>query len=158
LQLANDGERASCSSCGFVAYASSVPAVSALVRDRDGRVLLARRAHDPDAGLWDVPGGFLEEGEHPLDGLRRELREETGLDVEPGAFLGVYLDRYGDGPEAVSVLNLVYEASSGSGRPEPHDDVSELAWFAPGDVPEPDECAFAWVAAFLRDWTRHGSP
>ena len=121
--------RVECAVCGFVHYAHSVPAVSALVIDDAGRMLLARRAHDPDAGLWDVLGGFLEEGEHPLDGLRRELLEETGADVKPSAFLGAYLDTYGDGPDATSVLNLVWEARIVSGEPIAADDVSELRWF-----------------------------
>jgi 8-oxo-dGTP diphosphatase len=150
--LENDGARASCSSCGFVAYANSAPTVSALVLDDEGRVLLARRAHDPDAGLWDVLGGFLDEGEHPLDGLQRELREETGLEVEPGPFLGVYLDHYGEGPGAESVLNLVYEARIRSGEPSPADDVAELEWFRHDELPPADECAFTWVAVFLDDW------
>ena len=62
-----------CGECGFVQYANSAPTASAFLVDDAGRVLLARRAYEPDAGLWDVPGGFLEEGESPLDGLRREL-------------------------------------------------------------------------------------
>ncbi len=92
-------------------------------------MLLGRRAHDPDAGLWDVLGGFVDEGEHPLDALRRELDEETGLGVEPGAFLGAFIDTYGEDPEATSVLNLVWEARIVSGDPSPADDVSELRWF-----------------------------
>jgi len=59
-----------------------------LVVDEAGRLLLARRSRDPDAGFWDTPGGFLDEAEHPVDGLRRELLEETGLEVEVGAFVG----------------------------------------------------------------------
>ena len=90
--------RVLCDECGFVHYANSVPAVSALVVDGDRRVLLARRAYEPDAGLWDTPGGFLEEGEDPAAGLRRELLEETGLTVEIGDFVGMFTDRYGDGP------------------------------------------------------------
>ena len=123
--------------------------MSALVVDDAGRMLLGRRAHDPDAGLWDTLGGFLDEGEHPLDGLRRELVEETGLEVEPGAFLGAYVDTYGDGPEATSVLNLVWEARIVSGEPSPADDVSELRWFPRDAPPPPEECAFRWVAEFL---------
>jgi 8-oxo-dGTP diphosphatase len=139
-----------CPACGFVHYAHSSPAVSALVVDSAGRMLLGRRAHDPDAGLWDMLGGFLEEGEHPLDGLRRELLEETGLEVETGDFLGAYIDTYGEGPQVVSVLNLVWETRIVSGEPSPADDVSELRWFPRDEPPAPEECAFRWVTKFLR--------
>jgi 8-oxo-dGTP diphosphatase len=155
--LENDGARASCASCGLVAYANSAPSVSALVLDGEGRILLARRAHDPDAGLWDVPGGFLDEGEHPHDALRRELREETGLEAEPGRFAGTYMDTYGDGPGAETVLILVYEARVTSGVPAPADDVAELQWFSRDALPHPDACAFTWVAAFLDDWASGAS-
>ena len=60
--------------------------------ERDGRLLLGRRAFDPSVGLWDLPGGFLEENEHPLDALVRELREETGLEIEPQGFVGVWME------------------------------------------------------------------
>lgn len=148
-ELSGDDRRAECPSCGSVYYAKSAPAVSALLFDDVGRVLLARRAHEPDAGLWDIPGGFLEEAEHPLDGLRRELLEETGLEVEPGEFVGSFIDAYGDDPGATSVLNLVWEARILSGEPKPADDVSELRWFATDDLPSPEELAFRWVEEFL---------
>ncbi len=79
--------------------------------DDAGRVLLARRAHDPDAGLWDTLGGFLDEDEHPLDGLRREIREEAGAAIEVLDFVGAYPDRYGDGEDAPVALNLVWEVT-----------------------------------------------
>ena len=150
--LAGDDRTMSCDSCGSRYYAHSAPAVSAIVVDRDGRVLLARRKSDPDAGRWDTPGGFLEEGEEPLEALRRELREETGLEVQPGSFLGTYMDTYGEGPEAGTVLNLVWEATIVSGEMHADDDVSELRWFPPEDLPDEDELAFRWVAPFLREW------
>lgn len=50
---------------------------------KDGRVLLARRGNPPMKGYWTLPGGVLELGETLLDGVRREVREETGLEVEP---------------------------------------------------------------------------
>jgi ADP-ribose pyrophosphatase YjhB (NUDIX family) len=149
----------SCESCGSRYYAHSAPAVSAIVTDDDGRVLLARRKSDPDAGLWDTPGGFLEEAEEPLAALARELREETGLEVEPGSFLGAYLDTYGEGPEAGTVLNLVWEATIVSGEMHAADDVSELRWFPVDDLPADEEYAFRWVAPFMRRWaeTRAGA-
>lgn len=148
-ELDSDGKRAECGSCGSVYYGHSVPTVSALVVGDDGHMLFARRAHDPDAGLWDLLGGFLDEREHPLDGLRRELLEETGLEVEPHDFLGAFLDTYGEGPQAASVLNLVWQARIVAGQPVPADDVSELRWFPPDELPPPEECAFRWVAPFL---------
>ena len=144
-----DTRRAECDACGSVYYANSAPAVAALVVDDEGRVLLARRAYEPDAGLWDVLGGFLEEGEDPLAGLRRELLEETGVEIEPDGFLGTFIDTYGDGPTATYVLNLAWRAHIVSGELAPADDVSELRWFSADEVPRPEECAFRWVAPFL---------
>lgn len=145
--------RVECPSCGFVAYANPAPTASAVVVDREGRVLLCRRAIEPDKGKWDHPGGFVEEGEHPLDALRRELAEETGLEIEPGEFLGVWMDVYDVPDRAVSTLNLFWAAEIRSGTPSPADDVAELRWFSPGEIPL-DELAFdvnrrvltAWVA------------
>ena len=125
---------------------------AALVVDREGRILLARRAFDPYAGAWDLPGGFLDEGEHPEDALRRELREETGLEIEPDRYLGVWMDTYGDGPGAAATLNLVWSARVVSGEPVPEDDVTELAWFAPDELPPRDELAFSIVAAVFEAW------
>jgi len=148
--LENDGATARCDACGLVAYASSEPTACALVFGDNGAVLLARRAHDPDKGKWDVPGGFLEEGEPPLDALRRELREETGLEIEPIDFVGAWADRYGDSEDAPSTLNLYWTARIVSGVPEAADDVSELAWFPLDALPPESELAFRNVAEALR--------
>lgn len=141
-----------CESCGFVHYANAVPAVSALVVDDERRILLARRAHEPDAGLWDTPGGFLEAGEEPIAALRRELLEETGLMIEIGHFVGMFGDRYGDGPSAAEVLNLVWEVRIASGVPNAADDVAELRWFAFDALPSEGELAFRWLGPALRSW------
>ena len=131
-----------CPSCGFVAWANSEPTACAVCVDQEGRVLLARRAGSVFRGYWDLPGGFLEEAEHPLDALRRELREETGLEVEPEEFIGVWIDRYGDEPGAPATLNLYWTARIVDGRPDAADDVSELRWFPPTDLPPRDQFAF----------------
>jgi 8-oxo-dGTP diphosphatase len=141
-----------CAACGFEQWAHSSPAVSAFVGDDHGRVLLGRRAVEPDAGLWDSPGGFLEEGEDPLAGLRRELREETGLAAEPGAFVGAFIDTYGLGDDAPPILNLVWEVTLEPGEPTPADDVTELRWFPRDELPRDDEIAFRWLAPSLRAW------
>jgi ADP-ribose pyrophosphatase YjhB (NUDIX family) len=141
-----------CPECGFVSYSSSKPTAGALVVDEAGRLLLGRRRFEPFAGRWDIPGGFLEEGEHPLDGMRRELREETGLEVEPIEFLGAWMDRYGGDSTAEATLNLYWTARAVAGEPEPADDVTELRWFAPDELPGADELAFENVPKVLAAW------
>jgi 8-oxo-dGTP diphosphatase len=150
--LRTEPGRAECTGCGSVYYANPAPAACALVVDEHGRLLLARRAHEPYRGLWDIPGGFLEEAEHPLDALRRELREETGLEVEPLEFFGVWMDRYGDGPGAQTTLNLFWTARRVSGDARPADDVDELRWFPPGELPPREAIAFTRTADVLDAW------
>ena len=124
--------------------------------DDDGQILLGRRAGEPERGKWDILGGFLEEGEHPLEGLRRELREETGLEVEPLEFVAADMDVYGEGPEAPATLNLYWTARAVAGELAPADDVTELRWFAPGELPSDDELAFDVNARVLARF--RGSP
>ena len=119
--------------------------------DGEGRLLLARRAHEPDKGQWDTLGGFLDEEEHPEDGLRREVREEAGVEIEVGDFVGAYPDRYGGGDDAPIALNLVYEVTIAGGRLAPADDVSEVRWFTPDSLPDEDELAFGWLARCLAE-------
>jgi ADP-ribose pyrophosphatase YjhB (NUDIX family) len=154
-ELRGDEQRLECPECGFVAYASSKATAGALVEDEQGRLLLARRAHEPFKGRWDIPGGFLEEGEHPLDGLRRELLEETGLEVEPVDFLGVWMDRYGGDSTAAATLNLYWTAVATGGEPRAADDVDELRWFERHALPEAGELAFENVPLVLAAWQLH---
>ncbi len=149
--LTGDRSRLECGECGFVVYASSKPTAGALCVD-DGKLLLTRRAHDPFRGYWDIPGGFLDEGEHPLDGLRREIREETGLEVEPDRFVGIWIDHYGGDSTAEATLNLYWTARVVGGKPAPADDVSELGWFHADELPPPNELAFENVPKVLRLW------
>ena len=153
-ELRGADSRVECPACGFVGYASSKATSGGLCVDGQGRVLLARRRAEPFKGRWDIPGGFLEEGEHPLDGLRRELREETGLEVEPLEFLGVWMDRYGGDSTAEATLNLYWTARVVSGEPEPADDVDALQWFRRDELPGPDGLAFENVPLVLSAWAR----
>ncbi len=66
----------------------AVPCVGGLAYDDEGRLLLVQRANDPGRGRWSLPGGRVEPGEDDAAALVREMREETGLDVEPGPLVG----------------------------------------------------------------------
>ena len=92
----------------------------------------------------------MNEDEQPFDTLRRELREETGLEVVPGEFVGVVTDRYGD--EGNATLNLCWTARIVSGDAAASDDVAELRWFEPDELPREDELAFWNTTELLRAW------
>jgi len=73
-----------CPACGAEHWRNAKPCAGALVTDGDGRLLLLRRAIEPWLGWWDIPGGFCDAEEHPMECAAREAREETGLDdLEP---------------------------------------------------------------------------
>jgi ADP-ribose pyrophosphatase YjhB (NUDIX family) len=141
-----------CPECGFHHYAHSSVTACAVVVGDDGRVLLTRRSTAPYQGYWDLPGGFVGEAEHPHDAVRRELREETGLDVEPQELIGIWIDRYAErGEKGPATMNLYFAASSSGGEGEPRDDVAELRWALPAEFPPPQELAFH-IADVLDAW------
>jgi 8-oxo-dGTP diphosphatase len=117
---------------------------------RDGLVLLIRRGRPPAAGMWDLPGGFLEADEHPADGAAREAQEETGLVIRIEALVGIYMGRYGDPADPESILNVAYLASAPAGEPRLTPEAAGLAWFAPDTLPA--VTAFAHNAEALDDW------
>ena len=141
----HEGAAVHCPVCGFVAYDNPSATASALVL-RDGRLLVTRRARDPFAGMLDLPGGFIEPGEHPEQAVRRELLEETGLKLQVGPLAGMFTDMYGD--EGIATLNLFYWARVAGGVEQANDDVSEILWLKPAAI-DPNALAFACCRAVL---------
>jgi 8-oxo-dGTP pyrophosphatase MutT (NUDIX family) len=110
-----------------------VPAVSAVIVDTDGRVLLHRRA---DNDLWALPGGGIEVGESVEQALVREVKEETGLFVTIDELIGIYSDpryvvAYDDG-EVRQQFSLCFTCRSSGGTLAPSDESPELR-FVPLD-------------------------
>jgi ADP-ribose pyrophosphatase YjhB (NUDIX family) len=108
---------------------------SAVVQaDEEGRVLLLRRAYPPYD--WVLPGGGAEAGESPTATAVREVREETGLDVELERLTGVY---YHADHAAGEFIHFVFRGRLPGGadiRPQATE-VAEWAFFAPDSLPEP---------------------
>jgi 8-oxo-dGTP diphosphatase len=138
----------SCARCGRTLYHNSKPCAGALIV-RDGCVLLVKRAVEPFKDYWDLPGGFLEAGEHPRDGMLREVREETGLDVRVRELLGVYIDRYDNNGDEIFTLNHYYVVEPSGGALRAADDVNAFGWFALDALP--DAIAFEHPHVVLRD-------
>lgn len=110
-----------------------LPAVAALIRDGEGRILLQRRADD---GRWNLPAGAVDPGESPDEAVVREVREETGLEVRPVRVAGVFggaggfRHRYPNGDE-VEFTAIVFEcAVAGGSLDDGDEETAELAWFA----------------------------
>lgn len=83
----NDRYSKRCVKCGFVYYANPKAATVAVIVNGKGEILVCRRANDPAKGSLDLPGGFTDIGETAEEGVRREVREETGLVVTQVKFL-----------------------------------------------------------------------
>lgn len=109
--------------------------VAIVTREATPRVLLIRRKHDPFAGMWALPGGFVDENEPLLQAAQRELEEETG--VVQGTL--EQLQTFGDpgrDPRGWTV-SVVYLARVAPDELRPHagDDAAAVGWFALQELP-----------------------
>lgn len=118
-----------------------VIAVSVLLHDEAGRVLLVERGHGPNAGLWSLPGGRVEPGEALARAGVRELAEETGLVVEVGRELDILEVRAAGTTYEIHVL----AGCVMSGVLRAGDDAADARWCTPDD----------WAALPLTDGLAH---
>ncbi len=101
---------------------------AAIVSDGRGRVLLLKHRFRPGSG-WGLPGGFIEKGEQPDAALRRELREEIGLEVEQ---LKLFAVRAFKKPKQVEIVFMGQAIGS---TDELSFEIQEAVWFLPGELP-----------------------
>ena len=131
-----------CVSCGAVTYLDPKLAVAVVV-EREGRILLGRRGGDTRSpGKWSFPAGFVERGERVEDALAREAREEAGIELTEPELLGIFSER---GETAV----LAVFTAGFSGEPAAGDDLVEVQWFSPDELPE---LAFAHDHEIVSRW------
>lgn len=140
-----------CSKCHFVFYQNSRPTTSALIT-KGNKILLVKRSIKPKLDYWDTPGGFLKEGEEPIKGLKREIREELGIEIFKIRFLGIYLDEYFWAGLKLKTLNIYYLAQIKSGKIRPADDVAEARWFSRSEIPR--KMAFRANLESISDWKK----
>jgi len=134
LVTRNEGEqeRRACPSCGWVYYPRPNIA-SAVAILHDDHVLMVRRKHEPFAGQWTLPSGFMELGEDPEETAVREVGEELGVEVMLTGLVDVVVER-GD-PRGLCLL-VVYTGDIGDGEPVAGDDASEVSLFPLDALPE----------------------
>jgi len=114
---------------------SIVVAVTAFILDSDDRVLMIRRT---DSGLYAIPGGAQEVGETISQTVVREVKEETGIDVEPSELVGVYSDpehviAFTDG-EVRQEFSICFRARPTGGELRTSDESSEVLWMGHSDL------------------------
>ncbi|MGQ0740858.1 MAG: NUDIX hydrolase [Alphaproteobacteria bacterium] len=104
--------------------------VGAVIWNACGEVLLIRRARAPHAGKWSIPGGKVEPGESLHEALKREVREETGIEIEIGALAGV-----AELSEDLSHYVLIdFTARHASGNLHAGSDAIDVCWVSPREL------------------------
>jgi len=134
-----------CPECGFIHFNDPKVAAVAFI-EQAGRVLLVRRAMNPERGKWALPAGYVDYGEDPRDAAIREVREETGLEIEITQLIDV---QSGPGTFGASIV-IIYAARVIDGAAQPQDDVDAVLWYGVDD-PLP-ELAFESTRLMLNTW------
>ncbi len=132
-----------------------IPFVTALILNDERHVFLAQHARD---GLWGTIGGALDPEENPKAGLKREVSEETGLDIVVHEVLNVHCGphtttQYASG-DIANALAVVYRCTLVSAAQLPHlqaDEIAKVAWFCAGDTSALP--LKPWMNAVLDDYT-----
>ena len=119
-----------CDQCGFAFFFGPVTAVGGILCDAEQQILLIERARDPGRGLFGLPGGFVDRGETAEGALRREIREEVGLELTSYQFLTTLPNQYTYKELTAAVLDIFFVCSV-----ESFDAI----------VAEPDEVARCWI-------------
>jgi ADP-ribose pyrophosphatase YjhB (NUDIX family) len=120
-----------CPACDWVYFADPKVAAAVLVQ-KEGKILLVRRAINPARGRWTMPAGFIDAGEDPRRAAERECLEETGLQVRVMGVVDVLFGQ--EHPRGAHII-IFYRAEILGGELKPADDVDQAAFFAPDDLP-----------------------
>lgn len=118
----------SCPGCGFVLFLNIAAAVGVIV-EYQGRLLFGVRKHEPQRGMLDLPGGFVDQGETAEQAVLRELQEETGLVVSSASYLYSFPNRYPYKGITYDTLDLIFLVQLDQlPQLQAADDLAELVW------------------------------
>lgn len=124
-----------CTTCGFVYYFNPSSAVACFVRNSKGELLLVRRGKEPAKGTLDLPGGFVDMYENAEEAARREVKEETGLELQSCRYLFSLPNLYLYSGFQVHTLDMVFacEVDSFDGA-KAEDDAAEILILPPSEL------------------------
>ena len=115
--------RRACPSCSFVHWGNYSIGVGALVQ-REGKLLLVRRAQEPGRGYWTNPGGYIEQDELIHETVRREVLEEAGIDAVVRSIVAIR-----DQPRAIHNVYIAFAMDYAGGEPVPDGEEVDAAGF-----------------------------
>lgn len=147
-----------CADCSFEWFINPAAAAACFIFDDSNQVLLIRRQKDPGKGRLAPPGGFIDVGETAEDGLRREVREETGLEIRDISCLCSQPNTYAYGGYRYPVLDLFFTArvTSFSGALAGHE--ASAIVIKPATQIDPTELAFPSMQAAWRHYLSPVAP
>jgi ADP-ribose pyrophosphatase YjhB (NUDIX family) len=142
--VVNNFKSKRCQDCGFTYYANPCSATAAFIINDNDEMLVVRRAKEPAKGTLDLPGGFVDMYETVEEGMRREIKEETGLDVQDIRYLFSSPNVYEYSGMGVHTLDMDFLVHV-HGNPEAlkasilaADDAAEALWIPVSKI-NPDE-------------------
>lgn len=138
--LVQDFKSKRCKDCGFQVFMNAAASCVAIIQDAQGRVLITRRAREPYKGMLDFPGGFVDIGEDIQKALKRELQEETSLNITESRFLFSIPNVYPYGGLDVHTLDFFFlcKAEIPKGGIKASDDVQEAFFMSLENLKEED--------------------
>ena len=134
LQTLDGTNRKKCQSCEFINFNNPKPAVAAVII-KDRKILLVKRAINPHQGKWQIPGGFVESGESLEGGLKREIKEELGVDIEILDYLESFGDGYSYGVPEETTVNIYFMTKIKQGRLKNDHENQEIKFFDLNKLP-----------------------
>lgn len=124
-----------CKKCGFHFYFSSYLVNAAILENKNGEILLVKRAYDPKKGWWDLPGGFMEPGETLEESIKREALEELNVEIDNVRYLTSTADHYLYKNIDYPTTGFTVTAKIIKGLLTPKDDVAGIGFFKKDKIP-----------------------
>ena len=153
------GQPLACTQCGFTFFFGAAIATATFIRREDGRVIFLRRAKDPAKGKLAPPGGFVDIGERAEDALRREIREEVGLEVRTPEFLCSFPNLYPFLGVDYPVLDFFFTAEAVESTTAcALDEAESICWLEPTREVRLEDLAFPSVRAAWQVWLQRFAP
>ena len=138
----DQGHSFRCEDCQFIYYLNNSAAVACLIFDKEGKLLLTRRAIEPAKGMLDLPGGFVDPMERVEETVVREIREELGVNITNAEFLVSFPNEYIYSGFSVFTVDLAFVCTVDDLTAiVPNDDVSDFEFIPLAGIEKDKICS-----------------